>query len=369
MGGRALLVVITGVIVISATILLNITKSSNDISANFDKAYVRQVAKNIAQSGVNIGLRQLAGDKDWRTGFSLMNLMDGKVVVTASDETYKTKPAVMIMSIGIAGYGTSDEVRDTSIAHVAKGGGVPPAIKGAVSTNNPVSTLGNLTVDGRDHSAAGTLITGQGTLGIWTTKSFSQSGNSKVGGDVSGVDYVPSKPASSNSYAANQSYPGGYPGTPDSVLGGSSAGYPEGTLKSIAQSGANGGQYVTNPATLKSPLGGVTYVELPSGGTWQSMDIQGSGILIVHNSAKNAVMKNLNSGTFTGLMIVDDPVHIHTTIIGALVGLTSTPSEGNCVGNGSGLVEFSSEAIINATASSAGGSGNGSAAAVIAWWE
>jgi hypothetical protein len=369
MGGRALLVTIAGVMFVASRIFLSITASSNDITANAERVFLRQSAKNIAKGGINLALRQLANDPSWRTGFALMNMMSGKVRVTAADTTYSGKQAVKLLSVGYMEYGSSLERRDTSIAYVQKGGFVPATVKGAITTNNPVTTLGNLTVDGEDHSTTGTLITGQGTLGIWTTQTFSQSGNSKIGGFASGVGYAPSKPANANVVKANQSWPGGYPGTPDSILGGSANGYPEGFLKSVAQSGVSGSQYATDPGSLSSPLKGVTYVELPSGGIWQSMSITGSGILIVHNSSRNAIMKNLNSGTFTGLMIVDDPVHIHTTVIGALIGLSSSPSEGNTIGNGSGTVLYSSQAIIDATSMGSSGTGNGSAGRVLAWWE
>jgi len=52
----------------------------------------------------------------------------------------------------------------------------------------------------------------------------------------------------------------------------------------------------------------------------------GRAILIVHNNAKNAIMKNLNSGTFRGLLIAEDIIHIHATIVGAIVSLTPSPS-------------------------------------------
>ena len=155
--------------------------------------------------------------------------------------------------------------------------------------------------------------------------------------------------------AVNQTWPGGYPTTPDGVMGGAAKGYSEGKLKSIAQSKSGGSQYVTDPSKLTWPLTGVTYVELGNNGTWQSMSIDGSGILVVHNSYLNAQMKNLNSGTFKGLIIADDIVHIHSTIIGAVVGLTPNPSDGNCIGNGNGSVLYSAEAINKALPS--GGSG------------
>ncbi|MBI4536294.1 MAG: hypothetical protein HY708_08445 [Ignavibacteriae bacterium] len=370
MSGRALLITLAGIITLSATVFLNVTSSSSDISSNADGYFMRQTAQNIAQSGVNMALRQLADNRIWRTGFTMLDVFGGKLTVTLIDTFFTGKAAVKITSTGITNYNRPEEKRATSIAF-AQRGSIPPTVKAAITTNNPVKTLGTLIVDGRDHTAAGSLIGGQGTLGIWTTQTLSQSGSSKIGGTYEGTDYAPSKPANPNTIATGQVWPGGYPGTPDSVLGGSSLGFPEGTLKAIAQSGIGGSQYVTNPSLLTFPLQGVTYVELPSGGTWQSMNLDGTGILIVHNNWKNAAMKNLNSGTFTGLLIADDVIHIHTIIIGALVALSPNPSQGNCIGNGSGQVLYSGDAILNATGgigSSAGG-GNGSASGVLAWWE
>jgi hypothetical protein len=359
-----------GIMVLSGSIFYSITRSSTDLMSNVDRYYLRQSAQNIAQSGVNMALQRISKDRTWRQGYSLMDALGGKVSVQLVDTTYKLKQVIKIVSTGIADYGMSSERRSTSTAYVPSGF-IPAALKAAITTNNPIRTLGNLVVDGREHAMDGTNIPGSGTLGIWTTRTLSQSGNSKIGGHSSGVDYVPSKPGSPSIIATMQTWPGGYPGSPDSILGGASQGFPEGTLKAIAQSRIGGSQYVTDPSLLTRPFQGVTYVELPSGGLWQSMDISGSGILVVHNSAKNAGMKNLNSGTFKGLMIADDVVHIHTDIIGGLICLSPAPSEGNCIGNGNGRVLYSSEAITRATGSpgTSSANGNGSGASVIAWWE
>ena len=223
----------------------------------------------------------------------------------------------------------------------------PPTIRGAIVAAGPVKTLGNLTMDGRDHDINGNLISKKGTLGISTTQTFTQSGSSTVGGTKSGVDYSPSKPGNAAIIEthADWSAQGGFPNTSDKVMK-----FSEGTLKAMAQSGKNGSQYVTDPSLLTFPLSGVTYVELAPGATWQAIDFGvSSGILVVHNTATNAIMKNLNGGTFRGLILADDIVHIHTTIIGAVMNLTSAPSEGTCIGNGSGKVLYSNEAIAAAT--------------------
>ena len=370
MGGRALIVSLLGIMVLSVSIFLGITESSKDLMKNVDRYYLRQSAQNIAQSGVNVSLRRLAEDPGWRAGYSNMAMMNGTLFVRLVDTMFNSKAVVKIVSTGITEYQRDTERRETSIAYLASGY-VPAAVKAAITTNNPIRTLGGLVVDGRNHNMNGDMLGTSGTLGIWTTKTLSQSGNSTIGGTALGTDYAPSKPGNPNTIQTGQIYPGGYPSSPDSILGGPAMGFAEGRLKSMALSGVGGSQYVTNPALLVSPMRGVTYVELPSGGVWQSMNIEGTGILIVHNNSKNAGMKNLNGGVFKGLIIADDVVHIHTTIIGGLIGLSPSPSEGNCIGNGNGNVFYSTEAITRATGSAgiATASGNGSSGGVLAWWE
>ena len=226
----------------------------------------------------------------------------------------------------------------------------PPGIRGSVSTNSNITTLGDLVVDGRDHSSTGILISGQGTQGVWTTGGLQQKGSSTIGGtDGSGDDFSPTKPGSDSVISTLQTYPGGYPGSPDSLMGGPANGYPEGTLKAIAQAGLGGSQYVTNPGNLTYPLKGVTYVELPNGSPWNSANITGSGILVVHNPTLTAGIYNINTGVFTGIVMADDIVRIHNTIIGAVIGISPNPPSGNCIGNGTGSILFSREAINAAT--------------------
>jgi len=184
------------------------------------------------------------------------------------------------------------------------------------------------------------------------------------GTDTDSNDYAPAKPGDPS--VIEENYSGTMEATPDEVMGGAANGYPEGTLKTMALSGTNGSQYVADPATLTFPLSGVTYVELPSGQEWNAVDFGDSnGILVVHNTNTHAVIKNLNNGTFKGLLIADDIVHIHTDIIGAVVSLTTGPSFGNVLGNGSGRVLYSRQALANAMG---GGAATGTYS-VLSWHE
>ncbi len=220
----------------------------------------------------------------------------------------------------------------------------PPGARAAITTNGPTKTNGTLIIDGRDHDMNGNLVADTGTYGVFSASSYTQSGNSKVGGTDTGgggpADHAPAKPGDPS--VIEENYSGTMPTTPDEVMG-----YSAGDLMNMAQ------QHVNDPANLTYPLSGVTYVELPCGGTWSPANIDGSGVLVVHNSCGgggtgDAVIKNLNMGTFKGLLIADDIVHIHTTIIGAVVSLTTGPSYGNVIGNGNGDVLYSRQALSNA---------------------
>lgn len=232
---------------------------------------------------------------------------------------------------------------------------IPPGIKGAVTSRWSTDTNGSLTIDGRDHTIDGALVLNNGTYGVYTEGTYDQGGASKVGGtNTASTDHAPKKPGHPSVIFENAPA-GSLPDTPDEVMGGAVNGYPEGTLKGIAQSGISGSQYVTDPALLTYPLAGVTYVELPSGVAWDNARLGDStGIVIVHNSTNNAVIKNLEKsgsdacGCFRGLLIADDIVHIHSTITGAVVSLTGAPSEGNVIGNGNGKVLFSRAALAGA---------------------
>lgn len=199
-------------------------------------------------------------------------------------------------------------------------------------------------MDGRNRDLNGNVISHSGTLGISTVAPiFQQSGGSKVGGTVNWIDYFPKKNTLVNPVVI-QTNAGWNFRTPDQVVQ-----FAEGTLKTIAQSGRKGSQYVTDPNNLTFPLSGVTYVELAPGAAWgytAGIDFgNSSGILVVHNAATNAIIQNLNTGSFTGVIIADDLVHIHNRILGGVVTLTPTPSEGNCIGNGTGDVFYSSQAV------------------------
>ncbi|MEI7674080.1 MAG: hypothetical protein WCK00_18410, partial [Deltaproteobacteria bacterium] len=129
MAGRALLVMVVGIIVISSAIFLNITSSTGDIMENVDRAYQRHVASNIAQSGVNLGLRQFSRDVTWRAGFPMMDVFGGKLFVRVVDTVWALQTAVKIEATGIVGFGTTRETKSSAVAYLSPGY-LPPTIKG-----------------------------------------------------------------------------------------------------------------------------------------------------------------------------------------------------------------------------------------------
>lgn len=344
MGGRSLLIIIIGIFVISSLALQRMNQSLLEQSSEADSNFLRQSAANIALGGVKLGLRQLADNELWRGGFSNMKLSGGRVTVSIVDSVFDGDAVVIVRGTGIAGYGTAEQVIKTKEA-IVRLTTVPGPLRAAITVRNPVKINGLFVVDGRDHTPGGALIAASGVAGIYSTSTIAQQGGSTIGGTAGGIDYAPANPGDPAVVQPMQAYPGGYPGTPDSVMGGAKYGFPEGTLKSIAQSGGGGSQYVTDASLISWPVSGVTYVELPSGGVMPDKDINGSGILVVHNSAGNALLRNVKSGTFSGLIIADDIDGFKISMVGALFCLTPTPSASQVIGTAQGSLLFSRQAV------------------------
>lgn len=369
--GKAILILVLGSMLLFGIINLNINSNMSSASQSSFDRYNETVSRNIANSAAEMAIAQIGDSNAYRavTPVSLSNVFGGTATYTVTDTTLSGQNLIKVNS-----HSLYDDISKsvTVLVQVPQNASFPPGIKGAVSTNNNVLASGTLVMDGRDHDLNGNLTGNPGTLGIWTTKSLTNQGSSAIGGYSSGINYAPLSLPNPSIYGQNQLYTGGYPNTPDSVLGGTSNGFPSGTLKSIAQSGYKGSQYVTNPNYLTYPLSGVTYVELPSGSSWISSNIDGTGILVIHNTASNAIIKNENLGQFRGIIIADDIIHVQTTVIGAVIGLTMYPSEGNSIGNGSGNILFSRQVIMNAINNALNQSNYGYAKhrmTVIKWYE
>ena len=334
------------ILILSAVISYGIISSTQNRSVlsateNSVDNYTSTKLRNIANSTIQMLMSKVADDINWRTGSMIKtDMLDGNVSYTVTNANLDGED--LIRFYVKADY-NGDEKEITAYAIPMEPhptGVIAPA---AITANNNILTLGNITIDGRDHTKDGkTIIAGEGTYGIWTTKTFTNSGASDIGGtNTLKKDFKPTKTPDPSIIAQNQSWPGGTPPTtPEQVLKNLPFTI---SLKEYAKSGDWGSQYVTDPEKLRYPLKGVTYVE-PNGGAWISANIQGSGILIVHNDQVNALLKN-TQGNFTGIVIADDVVHLQSDIIGAVVSLTQNPSEGNTIGLSTGFILYSKEAL------------------------
>ncbi|MBU0561584.1 MAG: hypothetical protein ABIJ40_08195 [Bacteroidota bacterium] len=323
--GRASLIMFFGALLVFG--IANVTKI-NTVSQATDVAveYYSEIQnRNISNSTAEYLISYLGDNPTYVTSHAnSLSIFYGNATYTIADTSFSGSDYKKLKIY-------SDFHLDTKsseiLVQVPVQGFIPTTVQASVSSRSPISTLGNLTVDGRDHDITGTsIISNSGTFGVWTTSTLSIGGSSQIGGTKSGLDYVPSgKPGNPNTYSEGASYSGGYPDNPDSALGGKANGFPPGALKSKAQSGANGSQYTTNPASLTMPLRGVTYVELASNSKWEPNSLTGSGILIVHNTSFSASLAKINGGKFTGLVIVDHIDKVHGDIVGGIIVLSDTP--------------------------------------------
>lgn len=301
MGQSSILMVLTVAFVLALTIR-NSNKSINESSNSGIDYYFKNVSANICKSATDMLLSLASNDKNFRVS-DLINkdMLGGSVNYILNDTLINSSPKIKITVV--ANYRGSKS-KNILVASPILEGVIPPGINAALTSNSNVSATGYLIVDGRDHDLSGNVLSNNGNFGVWSTGSLNRDNFAQVGG-YNNENYPPSINPDSNIIKQNQYLPSGFPDSPDKIMGGDTEGFSEGTLLSLAQSGSNGSQYVNDPAELNYPLEGVTYIELAPGTQWDYANIEGTGILIVHNSSENSLISNL-TGTFKGIVIADD---------------------------------------------------------------
>ena len=337
---RFILILVLSTIISYGIISVTQNQSVSSATQNSVDNYTNTKTRNIANSTIQMLMSKVADDIKWRTNSEVTtNVFDGTVKYTVTNENMDGED---LIKFHVNAYYNNEQKEIIAYAKPMDPHPTGVKVNGAMTTNNNILTLGNITIDGRDHTKKGQVIPNEGTYGIWTTQTYTSGGASDVGGtNPSKVDFIPSKTPDPSIIAEHQYWPGGViPTTPEQVF----QNLPfKISLKEYAKSGDWGSQYVTDPDSLKYPLQGVTYVE-PDGGDWTDANIEGSGILIVHNDQVNAILKN-TFNNFTGIIIADDLIHLHSDIIGAVVSLTQSPSEGNTIGNSDGFILYSKESL------------------------
>jgi len=338
----------------------NITQNSklNQGTQNVVDNFLYNRAHDIAGSMTDILMMRIANDPDYRETGTSEDLFGGEVTYVVED-TFFDGDSLIKITVN-AEY---NDVERLVISYVDQPteGWVPPVIRGAWTANaNLNNTISDMFIDGRDHDLNQNLIPGTGKFGVSTSTVFTNVENAAIGGTNNFVDYPMTYPEIDEVIEENYNWDGGFPETPDEILG-----YPEGTLKAAAQSGLNGSQYLLVPNNvdkidgdlLTYPLSGVTYLEITNSSEYTLMLEQNgnSGIVVVHRDNGNSKIKGVKSdnnsdGLLTGLLITDYSFHHHIDILGSVLQLSpNLETSKNCNGNADHWVYYSSEAIENAT--------------------
>lgn len=251
------------------------------------------------------------------------------------------------------------------------------APRAAITANGPVTTLGNITIDGRDWNITGTAVVGAGKFGISTTSTISNGGNSHVGGN--GI--APGKPPPAGTQQPNANWSDGinqdgdgfvdedaFDGVDDDgdgLIDEDTHGYPttpdvqmhlaNGTLKAAAIAS---GTYFTSAAQFDAavsanggnvPGGRVLYCDFA---TWLPAQLGNSfnsppSVIVHHVAGGGALMKNVH-GQFVGLMLADGVEHLNGdfVLLGALQSF-APQAYGNAFGNGNAQVKLCTAALNN----------------------
>jgi len=341
---------------------INLNNKLTAGTENSVKNYNTMQSRNIANSMAEMIISGINDSTSWRvTTPEEKNFFGGVATYRFIDTVITTDT---LIKISVTGNFNDYETNITVFTEKPSAGFVPTVVRGAWTANGPLNnTISDMYIDGRDYDSFGNIIPGNGVHGVSTSVTFENIENAKIGGTHNHVDYPMQYPEDPNVIEENYNWGGEFPTTPDAVLG-----IPEGTLKSIAQSGQDGSQYVTDPEDLNLPLSGITYVEINDDDDNDDDDndddndddddkidmkkTQSKGILVCHNSSGTTRIKQikLKNYPFKGLIIGDYMFHFHLDVHGAIILLSQNlETKKKCSGNKDHEVLYSSEIIKNAT--------------------
>ena len=355
--GRASLIMILGASITVGVMNLQLNRSSEQATENLVRYFDGTLSRNLANDAASYVLGLYADSATLRVQNSaklsssiFSDVGDYSLTYSLYDTTINIakNDHEVVKLVMRAEYGKS--VHEVMVYAGTTFGFVPEPIRGAITARGVLdNTIGDLHIDGRNHTEEGELENFGGVYGISSGSAFTNKGKAVIGGTgEDGSDYPASNPANPLSVEQSHNWSNTFPADPDGVFN-----FPGGTLKEVAKSGVAGSQYVTNPKDLQFPLKGVTYVDLPEGVSWKAawLGKDPAGILVVHNSSGTARVENIASETpFKGLIIADKMFHIHVEVLGAVMLLSNSLEKKKiCTGNHESKILFSREAIQHAT--------------------
>ncbi|MCI0706931.1 MAG: hypothetical protein L0Y80_05520 [Ignavibacteriae bacterium] len=355
--GRASLIMILGASITVGVMNIQLNRASEQATENLVRYFDGALSRSLANEAASYVLGMYADSATLRVNYPAE--LPSSIFSEVGDHTltyslYDTTITVgegdvdVVKLVLQAEYGKS--THDVVVYAGKTLGFVPDALRGAITTNGVLDkAVGDLQIDGRNHTESGSLEDVGGVYGISTGFPFKNVGNASIGGTGSdGTNYSVGSPHNPACIEQNYNWSAGFPNDPDGVFG-----FPGGSLKEVALSGRGGSQYVTDPKDLTFPLRGVTYVELPEGVSWKFawLGENPSGIIVVHNASNTARMENIASKTpFKGMIVADYMFHIHLDVIGGIVLLSNKQEKiKTCKDNHDKKILFSREAIQRAT--------------------
>ncbi len=351
---KLMIIVIFGTIIAFSTFSLSMNDKMSDAFDNAVTQFERVTTRNIVNSVMGIGMRQLQDSSSWRDGYNDISFDGGNATLTVGDTVISGESLVVISCTATFG----EETATTRTVVRPPSPDVPAIVRGSLTAFGPVNNLvSDMIIDGRNHDEDENVIPGTGTYGVSTGDSvFVNIDNAQIGGTYNiadpPTDYVPAFPETSLVIEVNAPWPDGWPTTPDEALG-----LEEGTLIAIAMSGIGGSRYIdsNDPNDLENfPIKGVTYVDVPPGTEWKSKKLSSKpkGILIFHSSNTDAyweTIKTVDDTPFKGMMLFDRVFHVHMDILGAVVHISpNTVTDKTCNGNADHWMYYSEQVILDA---------------------
>lgn len=169
--GKMLLFIIVGMGALFALANINISQSKMRMVNNAIEQYEKTQAKNIASSGINIAMMNIAKDSTW-SGISSLGMAGGsgtlKIVVTNTQSLYPNGPAMGQNNKQIASIGNVNGQKDTvwAVVNIPTTESVPQFMTMGILSENSMTLNGGINIRDDNNASWNSNLHTNGTLTI-----------------------------------------------------------------------------------------------------------------------------------------------------------------------------------------------------------
>ncbi|HEX7344276.1 MAG TPA: hypothetical protein VF398_08425, partial [bacterium] len=179
--GRQVLILIAGFSILAGLMKLNLERHAGRLNQTSSGQYYETAARNAARGAADLAMNKLWKNPNWRGGFANLGMNGANITLNVYDNSTDSTLGPDTLRVAVSSSFGGENAQVSFKVGIGRPT-LPFNVKGGITAQAWIGTLGNMLVDGREHDINGNLIANSGTQAITTTDGYVCGGGSDLCG-------------------------------------------------------------------------------------------------------------------------------------------------------------------------------------------